>query len=101
MSATLCKYMNNFVTIIAKIKVNHLRYCKLAENRGCRFGYPKQPAPPTEFVGESCIYDRGVEDMYINNYNPYLLTVWRANMDIQYSCGKAAVRYLAKYMAKK
>lgn len=76
------------------------RYCKLGENRTCRFGYPKQPAPRTEFVGESCIYERGVEDMNINNYNPYLLAVWRANMDVQYNCGKAAVRYLAKYMAK-
>lgn len=38
--------------------------------------------------------------MFINNFNPYLLAVWRANMDIQYNRGKAAVRYLAKYMAK-
>lgn len=38
--------------------------------------------------------------MKVNGYNPYLLAVWRANMDIQYNKGEAAVRYLAKYMAK-
>lgn len=38
--------------------------------------------------------------MKVNSYNPYLLGVWRANMDIQYNKGEAAVRYLAKYMAK-
>lgn len=56
--------------------------------------------PRTEFIGDSCIYERGVEDAFINNYNPFLLAVWRANMDIQYNRGNAAVRYLAKYMAK-
>ncbi|OBZ82264.1 ATP-dependent DNA helicase pif1 [Choanephora cucurbitarum] len=61
-------------------------YCKLGENRTCCFGYPKQAAPRTEFVGGSCIYERRVEDMNINNYNSYLLAVWRANMDIQYNC---------------
>ena len=76
------------------------RYCKLAENKKCRFGYPKQPAPRTEFVEDTCIYERGVQDMNMNNYNPFLLATWRANMDIQYNKGEAAVRYLAKYMAK-
>ncbi|CEP08961.1 hypothetical protein, partial, partial [Parasitella parasitica] len=75
-------------------------YCKLHLTGKCRFGYPKEPAPRTEFVGDECIYQRGVEDMQVNAYNPYLLAVWRANMDIQYNKGEAAVRYLAKYMAK-
>ena len=60
------------------------RYCKLAENKKCRFGYPKQPAPRTEFVEDTCIYERGVQDMNMNNYNPFLLATWRANMDIQW-----------------
>jgi hypothetical protein len=45
-------------------------------------------------------YKRGVSDCMVNNYNPYLLAVFRTNMDIQYNDGPQAVRYLAKYMAK-
>lgn len=46
------------------------------------------------------IYKRDVTDCMVNNYNPYLLSVFRTNMDIQYNDGPQAVRYLAKYMAK-
>lgn len=77
-----------------------IRYCKLYISGKCRFGYPKDPSPRTEFVEDFCVYERGVEDMKVNAYNPYLLAVWRSNMDIQYNKGEAAVRYLAKYMAK-
>ncbi|KAG1059719.1 hypothetical protein G6F63_012548 [Rhizopus arrhizus] len=41
-----------------------------------------------------------VGDAYVNNYNPYLLAVFRTSMDIQYNDGPQAVRYLAKYLAK-
>ncbi|CEP08738.1 hypothetical protein [Parasitella parasitica] len=75
-------------------------YCKLHITGKCRFGYPKDAAPRTEFVEDFCIYERTVADMNVNAYNPYLLACWRANMDIQYNKGEAAVRYLAKYMAK-
>lgn len=47
-----------------------------------------------------CVYKRGVQDAMLNNYNPYLLAVWRTSMDIQYNDGPQAVRYLAKYLAK-
>lgn len=43
---------------------------------------------------------RDVSDANINNYNPYLLAVFRTSMDIQYNDGPQAVRYLAKYLAK-
>lgn len=36
----------------------------------------------------------------VNNYNPFLLAVFRTSMDIQYNGGPQAVRYLAKYLAK-
>ncbi|KAG1461974.1 hypothetical protein G6F55_003251 [Rhizopus delemar] len=47
-----------------------------------------------------CTYKRDVGDTYVNNYNPYLLAVFRTSMDIQYDDGPQTVRYLAKYLAK-
>lgn len=46
------------------------------------------------------MYKRDVVDGMVNNYNPYLLAVFRTSMDIQYNAGPQAVRYLAKYLAK-
>ncbi|CEP09614.1 hypothetical protein [Parasitella parasitica] len=77
-------------------------YCKRGQpDRPCRFGFPK-PQSPVTYMDENhqVIYRRDVTDCMVNNYNPYLLAVFRANMDIQYNDGPQAVRYLAKYMAK-
>ncbi|KAG2191493.1 hypothetical protein INT47_013068 [Mucor saturninus] len=77
-------------------------YCKRGDpTKKCRFGYPKPYAPSTELDTEHrCIYKRDVGDAYVNNYNPYLLSVFRTGMDIQYNDGPQAVRYFAKYLAK-
>lgn len=68
--------------------------------RPCRFGFPKLPADRTQFQGEVCEYERSIEDENINNYNPYLLRMFRGNMDIQYNKGGKAAYYLAKYITK-
>jgi hypothetical protein len=69
--------------------------------RKCRFGFPKPFSGTTHLDSQArCVYKRGVQDAMLNNYNPYLLAVWRTSMDIQYNDGPQAVRYLAKYLAK-
>lgn len=77
-------------------------YCRRGDaNRKCRFGFPKPYTPVTVLEEDQrCVYKRGVADAMVNNYNPYLLSVFRTSMDIQYNCGPQAVRYLAKYLAK-
>jgi len=52
------------------------------DGRPCRFGFPKEPADATQFYGETCEYERGVADENVNNYNAYLLSLFRGNMDI-------------------
>lgn len=80
----------------------HNSYCKRGDpTKKCRFGYPKPYSPATILDSEQrCTYKRDVGDAYVNNYNPYLLAVFRTSMDIQYNDGPQAVRYLAKYLAK-
>jgi hypothetical protein len=45
---------------------------------------------------------RSVEERYINDYNPILLLIWKANMDIQYIHEKSLVlnRYITCYVTK-
>lgn len=77
-----------------------ISYCKMQNDRRCRFGFPKPPADRTQFQDDVCEYERGVADENINNYNPYLLSLFRGNMDIQYNKGGKAAYYLAKYITK-
>jgi hypothetical protein len=74
----------------------------------CRFGYPKELRKETEVeVHESADGVPSVklhlkrESPTINNYSPNLLSVWRANMDIQL-VGNAygAAEYTAAYVSK-
>ena len=44
---------------------------------------------------------RNISDIYVNNYNPILLSAWRANMDIQYCLDPySIVQYIVKYVCK-
>lgn len=70
------------------------------DGRPCRFGFPKEPAELTQFQGEACEYERGIADENVNNYNAFLLSLFRGNMDIQYNKGSKAAYYLAKYITK-
>ena len=80
-------------------------------NIGCRFGYPKEaPQENTRMRtnadvnlrrADSYVTKRGPGDAFTNAYNPTLLRVWRANMDIQLiSNSYAAAAYCAGYMTK-
>lgn len=93
MSLNICK----LTTILLTFRI---RYCKMTNGRQCRFGYPKPPAERTQFQDDVCEYERTVADEKVNNYNPYLLSLFRCNMDIQYNKGPRAAYYLAKYITK-
>ncbi len=47
------------------------------------------------------VLQRGPDDVYINNYNPWILSLWKANMDIQYVTNAyACIFYICSYIAK-
>ena len=51
--------------------------------------------------GNAVIMQRQVSETWINTYNPDVLRVWRANMDIQFILDPyACVMYIASYMLK-
>ncbi|KAG5666270.1 hypothetical protein PVAND_017605 [Polypedilum vanderplanki] len=90
----------------------HTHTCHKNNSQNCRFAFPRQPSqqtrivPPSsdEFIrngGRFCTLKRNSNETYINNYNPEILKLWNANMDIQ-PCGnnEAIAHYIAKYVAK-
>ncbi|MCP3664246.1 MAG: AAA family ATPase, partial [Gammaproteobacteria bacterium] len=47
------------------------------------------------------IMRRGENDTHINNYNPWILQLWQANMDIQFIVNAyACIAYICSYIAK-
>jgi hypothetical protein len=56
----------------------------------------QSPAEKTQFHNDVCEYERTVDDQNINNYNPFLLSVFRSNMDIQYNKGPRAAQSSVK-----
>lgn len=51
--------------------------------------------------GTSIILKRSVNEVMVNNYNPHILRVWKANMDIQYIVDPyACIMYIASYVLK-
>jgi len=91
----------------------HTHTCYKGEDKSrCRFRFPRPVSTETrllaqdsnEFIqngGRICILERNEEERYINNYNPLLLELWSANIDIQ-PCGSddSIAYYIAKYVAK-
>ena len=78
----------------------------------CRFGFPRETyETATLFSVEECmklahrkIYKlpRSPEEIRINNYNPLLLMLWKANIDLQYigESSLAIARYVTGYVTK-
>ena len=51
--------------------------------------------------GNNVILKRNPSESWINNYNPDILKLWRANMDVQYILDPyACVMYIAAYLVK-
>ena len=79
----------------------------------CRFGFPRETCETaTLFSVEECmktgtqenctVLPRSPEEIRINNYNPLLLMLWKANIDLQYigESSLAIARYVTGYMTK-
>ena len=81
-------------------------YC-LKKKKGkqqCRFGYPKPLQLATSITsqedGEQVVLTAR-NDSLLNGYNPVQLSVWRANVDLQYVVSRQKVtKYVAKYATK-
>jgi hypothetical protein len=55
----------------------------------------------TTTSGNVIVLKRDPKDCNVNNYNPHVLKVWQANMDLQYVLNPyACVMYVASYMTK-
>ena len=92
-------------------------YCKKPKKCGtifvkmCKFGFPR-PVRDTSCL--NCVEDslktkgklyhlkRTEDEVKINDYNPLLLKVWKANMDIQYIAEStlALAHYVSGYVTK-
>ncbi|XP_076393046.1 uncharacterized protein LOC143266003 [Megachile rotundata] len=98
--------------IVQRVQIHkHSDTCyKDRNNRCCRFGFPRPISETTMCLGPDdtlanngrfCVLKRTVNEVMVNNYNPTLLKLWEANMDIQ-PCGNvtAVAYYIAKYASK-
>ncbi|KAI8423307.1 hypothetical protein MSG28_014329 [Choristoneura fumiferana] len=98
--------------IVKRVQIhNHSSTCyKKRNDLHCRFNFPRPVSDqmtllgPDETIrnnGRFCILKRSPAEQYVNNYNPQILKLWRANMDIQ-ACGNvtAVSYYIAKYTSK-
>ncbi|XP_078691416.1 uncharacterized protein LOC144921886 isoform X1 [Branchiostoma floridae x Branchiostoma belcheri] len=51
--------------------------------------------------GKEVVLQRKISERFINSYNPHILRVWKANMDIQYILDVyACIMYITSYMLK-
>jgi len=78
---------------------------------GCRFGFPRQVCenPKLKSVQESLKYRRQIyelprsdSEVRVNDYNPLLLMLWKANIDIQFvaESSLALAHYVSGYVTK-
>ena len=92
-------------------------YCKRRRKCGrtfitrCRFGFPR---PPCETATLNCVEDalkarkkiyklpRTDEEARVNDYNPLLLMLWKANIDVQFvaESSLALAHYVSGYVTK-
>ena len=93
-------------------------YCRRKKKVGgtfitrCRFGFPRQTRESANLLSvKECMklshrkmYNlaRSPEEIRINNYNPLLLMLWKANMDLQYigESSLAIAQYVTGYVTK-
>lgn len=96
--------------VVEKQVHGHRRTGTKNNNKSCRFGFPRSVCPETRIVayssddflrtnGRACLLKRTANETMVNKYNPFLLSLWKANMDIQ-PCGsnESIAYYIAKYM---
>jgi hypothetical protein len=84
--------------------------CKKSGKNDCRFDFPKKVCNETRILSEEeilngngkfCELKRTIDEININNYNPDILKIWTANMDIQPIGSMYGIAYyVAKYCCK-
>ena len=93
-------------------------YCQRKKQLGdtfitrCRFGFPRQECTTATLLsvdecmklshGKMYTLPRSPEEIRINNYNPLLLMLWKANMDLQFVGESTLViaNYVTGYVTK-
>ena len=110
-----CPRAHTLVTKYQYHKCN--RYCQRRKRvkdifiTRCRFGFPRQTRETATLLSvEECMklshrkmyLPRSPEEIRINNYNPLLLMLWKANMDLQYigESSLAIAQYVTGYVTK-
>ena len=78
----------------------------------CQFGFPRHLCKKTSLLTvDECMKQhhrrmyslpQWIDEMRINNYNPLLLMLWKANMDLQYvgESSLAVAHYVTSYVTK-
>jgi len=94
--------------------VTHLQIHKHTETcqkktKLCRFNFPRKPCTATKLKPNvdpktsSNFYEtkRKPTDIWVNAYNPVILQLWQANMDIQFvGCAYGIASYVCSYVCK-
>ena len=97
--------------LVTSLQCHHHTFtCKRGRRNICRFGFPHRPCSSTSILtnvnitqsrGRFYATKRSSESMYINSYNPTILKLWKANMDIQVVGGStSAAYYVCSYLCK-
>ena len=115
-SPVLHELVNKFQ--IHKCNLSCTKYIKGARfYRRCRFGFPRAVTDVTMLnsIRDSIVsrtrgnkvkkaYDiiRSIDEMYVNDYNPILIYIWRSNMDIQFISDDSLILngYITTYVTK-
>lgn len=105
--------LHQLVTKCQHHKCNPYRRCKKCVKGGtfitrCRFGFPRQECNSATLncmkLSHTQMYNlvRACSEIRINNYNPLMLMLWKANMDIQYvgESTLAIAQYVTGYVTK-
>lgn len=98
-------------SLVSRYQVhNHTFTCGGLDGGPCRFRYPKRPCEATRLRqdgdldlrrGDAYVIARGEGDGKIVPYSPALLSLWGANMDLQFIGSAAgAAAYVTAYLTK-
>ena len=87
-----------------KVKSTFITYCRFGFPHAARESATLQPVSECMKSSHRQMYrlPRSPEEIRINNYNPLLLMLWKANMDIQYiaKSSLAIAQYVTGYVTK-
>lgn len=98
-------------SLVQRLQIHHHSiYCN-GNTRKCRFGFLRQVAKNTRLVRNMYVHEqnkgrfyvtaRNEQSRFVNDYDPVILSHWRANMDIQYvQNAEGAAYYVCSYLCK-